>query len=83
MEYFRVLGVLLSTIKLFDGGGRTCIVKNVRSGNKNYYGLCAQYPKSSIQLMPPLSLKEVAKENGGGGDSGGRGEVPRVVVVEI
>ena len=72
-----------ANIKLFDGGGRTCIVKNVRSGNKNYYGLCAQYPKSSIQLMPPLSLKEVAKENGGGGDSGGRGEVPRVVVVEI
>ena len=54
-------------------GQSTSIQGNVTRGYSYYYGLHTWTSSSSIHLVPPLTKKQISKNNGGGGNWGGRG----------
>ena len=58
-----------ATITLSGHG--TSIQGNVTKGRSDDYGLDAYSSSSSIHLVPPLTKKQISKNNGGGGNWGG------------
>ena len=52
-------------------GHGTSIRGNVTKGLSYSYGLTAYSSSSSIHLVPPLTKKQISKNNGGGGNWGG------------
>jgi len=65
-----------ATITLSGQG--TSIQGNVTTGDSGYYGLEASYSSSSIHLIPPLTKKQISKNNGGGGNWGGDGTIKQI-----
>ena len=59
-----------ATITLSGHG--TSIQGNGTRGRSDEYGLYAYNSSSSIHLVPPLTKEQISKNNGGGGNWGGR-----------
>ena len=57
-----------------DGNGTT-IHHNCTGGWSNYYGLFTHNSSSSIHLVSPLTIETISKNNGGGGNYGGKGSI--------
>ena len=62
-----------ATITLSGHG--TSIQGNGTKGDSYEYGLNAYDSSSSIHLVPPLTKKQISKNNGGGGNWGGDGTI--------
>ena len=59
-------------------GQSTSIQGNVTKGDSDYYGLNAFWSSSSIHLVPPLTKEQISKNNGGGGNWGGKGTIKQI-----
>ena len=80
----QVIGCGYSGVRAFDNatitlsGHGTSIQGNGTKGESYYYGLDACYSSSSIHLVPPLTKKQISKNNGGGGNWGGDGTIKQI-----
>ena len=59
-------------------GEGTSIVGNVTKGISRCLGLDAVSGRSKIQLVAPLTKEDISKNNGGGGNWGGKGTIEQV-----
>ena len=65
-----------ATITLSGHG--TSIQGNGTEGYSNSYGLEAYFSDSSIHLIHPLTKEQISKNNGGGGNWGGKGTIKQI-----
>jgi len=56
-------------------GNATTIHHNCTNGNIGHYGLYTTSPSSSIHLASSLTIETISKNNGGGGNHGGKGTI--------
>jgi hypothetical protein len=59
-------------------GNNTTIHYNCTNGDNDCYGLDASSSISSIHLASSLSIETISKNNGGGGNHGGRGTIKTI-----